>query len=174
MRPYYTANEYKRLLTHLVIVATTNEQKNDHILGYFDEKGIQYEERSLKTGDYNFKIEACPSLGYPIDTYFTDELFIERKNSLTELAGSINSEAFHYELKRAQNVKHKFLLVEQPNGWNGIKAHDYLTKYNEKSFWATLWTFCVKYGLTPVFIEKQYMGLAIYSICEAVLKQYKE
>lgn len=172
MKPYYTASQYKDLLSHLVIVSTTNEQKNGHILQYFDKKRIAHESRALTTGDYNFKITACPELGFPCDTYFTDELFIERKNSLTELAGSINSEAFHFELKRAQNIKHKFLIVEQPNGWGGILSHDYMTKYSEKSFWATMCTFCVKYGVTPIFVEKDHMGLMIYSICKAVLDQY--
>ena len=172
MKQYYTPKEYKELLSHLCIVCTTNEQKNGHVLEWFKEKGIKYEERSLKSGDYCFKIEACPELGFTCDTYFTDELFIERKNSLTELAGSINREAFHYELKRAQNIRHKYLIVEQSNGWEGILAHDYLTKYSEKSFYSTMNTFMTKYGLTPIFIKKEYMGMAIYHICRSVLDGY--
>lgn len=151
------------------IVCTTNEQVNDHITNYFDKKKIPYENRSLKTGDYNFKIKACPELGFLTDTYFTDELFIERKNSLSELASSINSEAFHFELKRAQNIKNKYLLVEQLNGWQGILSHDYIAKYSEKSFWATLHTFEVKYGLKIKFLRKEDMGLTIFSICKSVL-----
>lgn len=169
MKNYYTATEYKELLKHLCILATTNEQVNDHITKWFDKKGIAYTNKALKTGDYCFKVTACPDLGFPVDTYFTDELFIERKNSLSELAGSINNEAFHYELKRARNIKHKYLLVEQPNGWQGILAHDYPNKYSEKSFWATLHTFEVEYGLKIKYLDKANMGLAIYSICKAVL-----
>lgn len=125
--------------------------------------------RALKTGDYCFRVDACPELGFLTDTYFTDELFIERKNSLSELAGSINDEAFHYELKRARNIEHKYLLVEQANGWQGILAHDYPNKYNEKSFWATLHTFEVEYGLKIKYLDKSNMGLEIYSICVSVL-----
>lgn len=169
MKHYYTATEYKELLKHLCIIATTNEQVNQHITSYFDKKKIPYVERALKTGDYNFRINACPEFGFTVDTYFTDELFIERKNSLSELAGSINNEAFHYELKRARNIPHKYLLVEQPNGWQGLLAHDYPNKYNEKAFWSTLHTFEVEYGLKIKFLPKENMGLAIYSICKAVL-----
>ena len=169
MKNYYTAGEYKELLKHLTIVATTNEQVNNHILDWFSSKGIAFESRSLKTGDYCFKITACPELGFSTDTYFTDELFIERKNSLNELAGSINSEAFHYELKRARPIEHKYLLVEQQSGWQGIITHDYGSKYNPKSYWSTLHTFEVQYGLKIKFIDKSQMGLEIYSICKAVL-----
>lgn len=169
MRSYYTGTEYKELLKHLRVVCTTNEQVNDHITGYFDKKNIPWVARALKTGDYCFRIDACPELGFATDTYFVDELFIERKNSLSELASSINNEAFHYELKRARPIKHKYLLVEQPNGWDGILSHDYLSKYNEKSFWATLHTFEVEYGINVHFVRKDTMGLDIYSICKSVL-----
>ena len=172
MKSYYTASEYKELLKHLCILATTNEQVNDHITAYFDKHKIAYANKALKTGDYSFKITACPELGFLTDAYFTDELFIERKNSLSELAGSINNEAFHYELKRARNMRHKYLVVEQPNGLQGILAHDYISKYNEKSFWATIHTFEVEYGLKIKFIDKANMGLVIYSICKAVLDSY--
>ena len=169
MKCYYTETEYKELLKHIRVIATTNEQENSHILEFFDKKKIPYTQRSLKTGDYCFRIDACPELGFAVDTYFTDELFIERKNSLGELASSINNETFHFELKRALPIQHKYLLVEQPNGWQGILSHDYKNKYGEKSFWAVLHTFEVKYGLKIKFIPKEHMGLEIYSICKSVL-----
>lgn len=171
MKNYYTAGEYKELLTHLRVIATTNEQKNDHIIGFFESKKINYINRSLKTGDYCFRIDACPELGFAKDTYFTDELFIERKNSLGELASSINNEAFHYELKRSRNIEHKYLIVEQAGGWDDIKNHRYMNQYNEKSFWATLHTFEVVYNLKIKFVPKELMGLTIYSICKSVLDQ---
>ena len=170
MKYYYTPNEYKELLTHLCIVGTSNEQKNDHISNFFEKKGVQFETRALKTGDYCFKITKCEELGFNVDTYFTDELFIERKNSLEELSSSINNESFHYELKRSQLIEHKYLLVEVgSNGWKDILTHNYDTKYNEKSFWATLHTFEVKYNLKIHFVDKKDMGLVIYTICKSVL-----
>lgn len=169
MKYYYTKNEYNALLQQMCIVITTNEKKNNHITQFFQDKNIAFENRALKTGDYCFKIKSCPELGFGVDTYFTDELFIERKNSLAELASSINNESFHYELKRAQNIEHKFLLVEQKGGWDDILTHNYTSQYNEKSFWATLHTFEIKYNIKIHFIDKKNMGLAIYTICKNVL-----
>jgi ERCC4-type nuclease len=111
-------------------------------------------------------------LGFEKDTYFTDELSIERKNSLTELAGSLNNEAFHYELKRMQHIHNKFLLVEQVGGWHDIVTHNYRNDYNEKSFYNTMCTIMANYGLKICFLPKEEMGLMIWSICKAVLNQY--
>ena len=76
-------------MSHLVVLHTGNEQKNQHILDYFDKKGIKHKAKALKTGDYSFMIEACPEFGFVRDTYFTDELCIERKNSIGELAENL-------------------------------------------------------------------------------------
>lgn len=169
MKNYYTPKQYKELLNNICILCTTNEQVNDHITNWFDSKTILYKNKALESGDYCFKINQNVELGFLTDTYFTDELFIERKNSLSELAGSINNEAFHYELKRSKNIKHKYLLVEQSNGLQGLLLHDYPNKYNEKAFWGTLNTFEVKYNLKIKFLDKSNMGLAIYTICKSVL-----
>lgn len=172
MKNYYTQSAYKDLLKHMKILCQTNEQKNAHILEWFDKKRIEYKEKAMKCGDYCFCISACPELGFPVDTFFTDELMIERKNSLSELASSLNNEAFHYELKRAQGIKHKYLIVEQLNGLQGILSHDYVTQYSEKSFWTTLHVIEVRYGLKIKFVPTESMGLTIYSICKAVLDEY--
>lgn len=172
MKQYYTPTQYKSLLKQVCILGTTNEKVNGHITDYFAKKGIKYAGKALKTGDYCFRLEADESLGIPTDSYFTDELFIERKNSLGELAASINNEAFHYELKRARNIEHKYLLVEQQSGWNGIITHDYPNKYGEKSFWSTMHTFETEYGLKIKFLPKELMGLEIYSICKSVLDRH--
>ena len=169
MKHYYTETEYKQLLGQLRILVANNEKEASHITNFFDKRKIPWTSRALKTGDYTGQIDMCPMLGFPVDCRMSDELFIERKNSLSELASSINNEAFHYELKRARPIEHKYLLVEQPNGWQGILDHDYRNKYSEKAFWNTLHTLEVEYGLRIKFVPKEVMGLEIYTICKAVL-----
>jgi len=172
MKNYYTKKEYQALVKSMRIVCTTNEQKNEHIKGWFDKHKIDHFDRALKTGDYCFMLPKNEELGIPSDIYFTDELFLERKNSLDELASSINNEAFHYELKRSQSIKNKFLLVEQQGGWHDIITHNYNNKYSEKSYYNTLCTLMTNYGLKICFVPKEEMGLMIYSICKSVLSQY--
>lgn len=210
MKSHYTKKEYEALLKNLRIVCQSNEKNNDHILNYFDRSGIGYVNRSIPEGDYSLMIKACPELGFPLDTYFFDEVFIERKNSLQELANSlygqkiapsfidevcegiksqkqfsgfktasmireikeqfsVYDDAFLRELKRAINKPYKFLLVEQPNGWEGILKHDYPNKYSEAAFWGMLHSIEIRYGLNIKFISKENIGLEIFTICKQIL-----
>lgn len=165
---FYTNTQYTKLKNNMVLLTAKNEQKNEHILEWFDKKKIKHEEKTLESGDYGFKILADPEMGYLKDTYFTDELFIERKNSLTELAGSINDYTFHNEIKRAINIKHKYLLVEN-DSWENVLEGKYRSEYRPESFWPTLHTFMTKYNLHIIFCKKETMGQMIYSICKSVL-----
>ncbi len=212
MKQYYTKKQYEELLDNMVILCQTNEQVNAHILDFFDSQNIRYKKKAIGEGDYSFMIKACPHLGFPVDTYFTDELFIERKNSLEELAHSlygnkkmqpfvnevikqmradrspslkkdierlkrefsIYDDAFVRELKRARNKAHKYLLVEQPDGWQGILEHNYPNNYSEKAYWSMLHKIELEYDLKIKFLSKANMGREIYTICRFVLENYIE
>ena len=87
IKHYYTEKEYKELLSHLVILHDSREKTSTHILDYLDSQNIKHKTKALKTGDYSFMIESCPSLGFVRDTYY-DDLCIERKNSVSEIAGN--------------------------------------------------------------------------------------
>lgn len=89
MKQYYTDKKYKELLSHMVVLVDTRENTNKNVTDWFDRNNIKWKSRALKTGDYGLMVESCPELGFSIDTYFSDELCIERKNSVSELAGNI-------------------------------------------------------------------------------------
>lgn len=210
MRQHYTKTEYGQLLDHLRIVCQTNEQRNEHILDGFDELNVRFVHRSIPEGDYSLMIKACPELGFSKDTYFFDEIFIERKNSLQELAQSlygqkqtppfvqavcdemkrqkitnglqgariiddlrrqyyVYDDAFLRELKRAQNKPFKYLLVEQPDGWNGILNHAYPNQYSEAAFWGMMHRIEFDYGLHVKFLPARYMAKEIYTLCKMAL-----
>lgn len=187
MKQHYTKKQFDELLSYMRIVCQTNEQVNNHILCWFDKNDVRYIQKSLRDGDYCFMIKACPELGFPLDTYFTDELFIERKNSLQELANSIYGhkqkrsngnieydDAFLRELKRAVNKPHKYLIVEQPNGWDGILEHNYPNNYSEDAFWSAIHKIEYLYGLKIKFLDRKNTAREIYTICKCVLEQYIE
>ena len=168
MRPYLTEGEYKELVSNLVIVATTNEQKNQHILSQFEKEGFKYEQRALKTGDYCFYIKA--NKYFTCDTYFIDELAIERKNSIDELASCMKDIAFHNEIRRMGKIKNAYLLVED-DSLNDIFTGNYRSQYNNKAFFRTLLTWCSEYNIKLLFVKKEYMGKVISEICLSVLNQ---
>lgn len=166
MKNYYTEKRYKELLKNLVILHAGNEQCNQHIIEYFDKHNILHEKRALKTGDYSFKIKACPELGFPIDCYFTDELVVERKNSINEIAGNIaeKDDRFLKELNRMINIQDCYILIEDDK-LDDIIEHNYNTKLNELSMFRTLLTTQKRSGFYLNFVKKENMGFVIYEIC---------
>lgn len=170
MKYYYTDKQLKELVSHMVILHTGNEQKNQHILDYFDKKKIKHKQKALKTGDYSFMIEACPELGFIKDTYFTDELCIERKNGIDELAGNIKEkdERFLKELNRMINIKNCYLLIENDR-IDDIINHNYESKYNELAFIRQFIAMQKRSNLYIHFINKEQMGFMIYEICYSAL-----
>ena len=169
---YYTEKQYKELLKHLVIFYSGQEQVNDHILEEFDKQGVRHMKRAMDTGDYSFMIEACPELGFPHNTYFTDELKIERKNSVSELAACFangnGSDRFMKELNRMQNIERVYLLVENDR-LEDILEHNYQSKYNEKAFLRTLFTWQARSHYYLYFVQKENMARVIYEICKNCL-----
>ena len=173
MKHYYTEKQLKELVSHMVILHTGNEQKNQHILDYFDKKKIKHKEKALKTGDYSFMIEACPELGFIRDTYFTDELCIERKNSVSELAINIKekNERFLKELNRMINIKNCYLLIEN-DSIDDIIEHNYESKYNELAFLRQFLGMQKRSDLYIHFVDKEHMGFMIYEICYSSLMNH--
>lgn len=172
IKNYYTDKKYKELLSHMIILCDTKEKSNENIIKYFDENEISYKKRSLKTGDYSIMVETCPELGFLVDTYFTDELVIERKNGIKELAGNLSNnqddDRFMKELNRMINVSNVYLVVENDR-IDDIIEHNYDSKYNEDSFLRTLLTWQKRSNFYLNFVNRENMGKFIYEICKNCL-----
>lgn len=156
----------------MVILHSGAEQENSHILDIFDKNKIKHKTKALKTGDYTFMIEACPDLGFLVDCHFSDELCIERKFGVKELAGNLanneNTDRFMKELNRMINIDHVYLLVEDDR-LDDIIEHKYDTKYNELSFIRTLLTWQKRSNIYLSFVKKENMAFIIYEICKNCL-----
>lgn len=170
IKNYYTEKQLKELLSHFIVIHDSAEKSNMHVLEYFDKKNIRHKERKLKTGDYNFMIESCPEMGFPIDTYFTDELCIERKSGLDEIAGNIKAhdERFFKELNRMINIQNCYLLVEDCR-LDDIIEHNYQSEYNELAYLRRLLGVQRVSNFYMNFVKKENMGQMIYEICYGVL-----
>lgn len=118
-------------------------------------------------------IEACPELGFVRDTYFTDELCIERKKSIGELAGNIKEkdERFFKELNRMINIKNTYLLIEN-NCVDDIIEHRYDSQYNELAFIRRILRIQKTANLYVNFVKKENMGFMIYEICYSALMNH--
>ncbi|MBS6954263.1 MAG: ERCC4 domain-containing protein [Enterocloster asparagiformis] len=151
-RHRYTESEIDKILESMTILTDSREQKNDHILSYFDQHKICHKKMGLPCGDYSFMLPAAPELGIARDKYFFDEVFIERKNSAEELSGCFTQTRTRFEEEFAvAKAKRKYLLIENCQ-YSDIISGNYRTDYGAKSFAATLHTFNCKYSLEVVFM----------------------
>ena len=150
----------------MVIQIDKREQRNEHIIEWFDKNNIQHMSKSFESGDYGFIIKKCDELGFVKDTHFVDELFLERKSTIDELANNLKGETFVNEIKRTKNIEHKYIIIEN-GSWEDILAHNYQSQYNEKSFYNTLLKLQAKYNIKILFCKDS--ARMIYNICKTIL-----
>lgn len=151
-----TAKEVKDKLSRLTIVVDTREAERKPILDYFDSKGIQTVRRKLDVGDYSAEIDGVS---------FEDEISVEVKMSIDEIAGNftVERERFEREFLRAKanNVK-MFLLIEDAS-WEKIACHSYRSKMEPKALMASLLAFQVRYGITVMMCQPEMSGQLIHA-----------
>ena len=127
---HYTDKEMEELISSMVILVDTREKVNQHILDYFDKKGIAYKVKALDRGDYSFMLKANEKLGIPRDLYFSNKVIVERKGSLEELSGNLTQERDRFEKELCLAPNHKVLLIENAN-YSDIATGNYNTKYDK-------------------------------------------
>ena len=162
MRYHFTDKEIKELLGSIVVLIDTREQDNEHICKYLSQKKIPYESKKLDYGDYSVKIPKNEEIGVQRDFFFDDSVVVERKGSLSELAGNLTNDRtrFESELIRAKGANIA-LMVENAT-YADLVMGRYRSDYNAKSFVATLATYSARYGLDVNFVEKELAGNWIY------------
>ncbi|UED76082.1 ERCC4 domain-containing protein [Brevibacillus sp. DP1.3A] len=156
----FAENEIKALLDTMVMIVDTREQKNRHILEYFDKKKVPYMHRGLKTGDYTAMLPKNDELGIPRDLFLPG--LIERKNSVNELVESIKDRT-RFENELIRGARQPFtMIVEDADGYEKILKGDYISKYTPQALLGSLKTFEARYGFTTVFLSPQFSGNYIY------------
>lgn len=162
----------EELISSITILVDTREQKNNHILEYFDKKNIKYKKKALEYGDYSFMLPANEKLSIPRDLYFHNKICIERKASLEEISNNLTKERDRFEKELSLAPKTKVILLENAS-YEDVATGNYNTKYNKKSFWASLHSFWFKYDV-PIFFmpNNKYSGLFIRGYFEYYLKNY--
>ena len=93
IRYKFTDKELKQALNNLTILVDTREQKNEHILDAFNKLKVNYKVQKLDFGDYSCFIPKGSFEGQARDIYFTNDIAIERKASIDELAGNLKDDA---------------------------------------------------------------------------------
>lgn len=147
----------------MIIICDTREHdgKNDHILKYFDSKGVSWKKHKLDYGDYSFMVPKNEELGIIRDLWFDRNIVIERKASLDEFAKNCTTERDRIKKEFAQAPKNKVLVIENASYSDMINGN-YRSDYSAKSYYGTIHSFWHEYGLPVVFMpDPAYTGVFI-------------
>jgi ERCC4-type nuclease len=150
-----TDKQMMDILSDMVIICDTREQKNQHILDYFKENNIPYIIEKLDTADYSFILPNYP------DIKMDKMILIEKKNSLDEIAGNFTKdrERFAREFERVDGER-IHLLIENAT-FKKLLNGSYRSKFPPKSFLASLLTWNVRYNCPVWFTTPNETGIII-------------
>ena len=157
MHTLYTPKGLSEKLKNLTVICDTRENVNDHIAAYLDKRGVSTVSRKLDVGDYSFEIDGVT---------FEDEIAVERKASLDEIAGNftVDRGRFEREFMRAKARHTKIFLLIEGASWRRILSHDYRSKMLPQSLIGSLLAWQVRYGVTVIFCEPAESGQIIYGL----------
>lgn len=154
LKHQYSDTELKKIMATMTVITDTREQRNEHIVQYFNEKKISCIATKLDTGDYSCMLPRNDDFGIVRDLYLPAA--VERKNSVDELAQSIKEDRFEAELIRSQKLEHFTLMVE--DSYANLVNGNYHSQYNAKALLGRLKSFEARFGFTTVFVEKELAG----------------
>lgn len=141
-----------------MIICDTREQRNEHVLKYFDRHRIPYRIETVKTGDY-----------------ISDEnpgISIDRKQSLGELSRNLLSHdrgRFYREIRRAREAGiHLFIVCEHGKGVESIEdVAKWVNPYGRvtgRMLREAIYKCAISYGCEFIFCNKRQTGKIIYEI----------
>ena len=168
--------DINKLVRQMVVLVDTREQLNNHITDVFDKKKIVWKRKALDTFDYSCELKANPELGLPFDISLENEIGIERKAHLTELAGNFTQgrTAFEEKWQKAKfTTKDLYLLVEG-GSWQSILESKYRSEFNPNSFYNSLISWRTKYGFRIDFVKQEFSALHILRLLQDKLKKILE
>ena len=171
MRYKYTDKEMKKILDSLVILIDTREQSNQHIIDFFNKKGINYKTMKLDFGDYSCMLPAGTIGKFTSDIYFDRDIAIERKNSIDEIAGNLKEDAARLkkELAHMNMYQIRYLFfVEDPNFEENLRQGNFRSQYDPFTLMQRLYKGIeAEYNTVIVPVDKKIIASKIYYTIQA-------
>ena len=142
-----------------MIICDTREQKNDHILKYFERHDIPYRIDTVDTADYMMENGQL-------------SIRVERKATLSELAHNLLSKdksRFYREIRRAREMGIKLYIVcEHGHGIESIEdVAKWINPYGKvtgKTLREAIYKCAIGYGCEFIFCNKRQTGKVILDI----------
>ena len=171
MRYKFTDKELKQALNQLTVLVDTREQSNQHILDSFNKLKVPYKVQKLDFGDYSCFIPKGSFEGQARDIYFSNDIAIERKNSIDELANNLKDDATRIRTELAHINKYNikcYLFIEDYLFDKHIREGKYRSQYDPKTLYKRLKKQIeARYSTLIRPVHKDYIGSEIYNTLEA-------
>lgn len=162
----FTDKQIAEIIKDICVIVDTREQKNEHILRYLEEIGVPYISEKLDSADYSFILPHYPELN------FDRKVLIEKKNSLTEIAGNFGSNRarFAREFERVPDDTVIHLLIEEAT-WKKVMKGSYRSSMSPQSMMASIITWNIRYGCPVWFVGKDESPIVIYNLMKYELME---
>lgn len=138
MRFKYSDDEIKGILNKMVVIFDTREQANDHIVDWFIKNKHPYKEEMIPYGDYSCYLPVGSFEGQLRDIYFTDEIVLERKFCIDELAMNFKDHKININEVTQEIIDllgEKYLKKVLKTDYNRLKSElAHLNKYDIQFF----------------------------------------
>lgn len=193
VRYKFNDKELKQILDSLVILVDTRENANSHIIDWLKKSKKPYKKQKLDYGDYSCYIPKGSFEGQERDIYFTDDIVIERKFCIDELAmnfkdnktniNEITKEIIEllgegylkkvlktdynrlkYELATLNKYNVEFfILIEDKDFDENIRKGNYRSKYDPATLYKRIKALESEFKTIVRPTEKSAMGSEIYN-----------
>ncbi|QXE19990.1 ERCC4-type nuclease [Clostridium sp. 001] len=120
----FTNKEITEILNNIVILVDSREQVNLHILSWLSKNKKEYKIQKLDYGDYSCYLPLGSFGGQTRDIYFTDELIIERKFCIDELAMNLKDKKTNLNEIKKETIEllgEKYLTKVLKTDYNRLK-----------------------------------------------------
>lgn len=175
MKLRYSDKEKRAILKQMGVLADTREQVWGHVKAALEGAGCPVERGKLDQGDYTAFVPMSAFPGFQdVEGMYSlqDEVIIERKANLDEIAGNFTTgrDRFEREFIRAKAKGIKVYLLIENASWADIFSHNYRSQLNPKSLEGSLRSWQAKYNVSIEFCRQEESARAIYNILHYWLK----
>lgn len=165
------------VLDSMEILVDSREQATDRSERRLGDFNCPYERCTLSYGDYTYNA-TLPNGQKIFDTSLTvkGHAIVERKMNLEELSGCLcqSRTRFEAEFKRAVENNASIYLLTENATWENLINGKYKTKFNAKSYFASITAFIARYNIKPIFCKQETSGIMIKQILYRELKERLE
>lgn len=167
MKYNFSDKELKQILKELIIIVDTREKGNKNIINWFEKNKIKYKIQKLDHGDYSAYLEKGSIKGIDRDLYFNNDIVIEKKASIDELAGNFSSKdnpRFKSEFAFLNKYNTRVYIFLEDNLFDKhLRNGNYRSLYDNKTLYARIKGHEAEFNTIIRPVSSEYIASEIYN-----------